>query len=449
MFDAIDARRRRLDALRPFDGVIESRLDTLFRPLFIHRSNAIEGNTLTFGETLTVLRDGRLPGGRRVEELKEVLGQASAYDYLRRAVDGSWPLTEKLIRELHTLLTHDLEDTHYGPGTYKTRDNRVLQHDGTVFPYVSHVEAPAAMRDLVDWFHGATHLHPVQRAAELHYRFILIHPFQDGNGRTVRMLVNLVLLQAGLTPAFTRPEELQGYEGGYRKALLAVDRSVPIEELSPSSPFDVRPLVSFLEEEVLWSLDQALDVVEGRAAWTPDDFARRFAEVESRVIGGAATMDEVGRRRLADARVKAMTARLLAILSPVVHRVNVGLQVTSVRLHDQTWEPEGLPPALRRCLGPAGLTPTGPIGGVSIYLGPAAGAPAGLAVVDRALTFVVVAEPHALTLGAAIEGADEAWAGEDAARLVQPPAPERWRAAEIEGFVLGRLNRLLDVLQSG
>lgn len=444
MFDAIDARRRRLDALRPFEGAIEARLDRLFRPLFIHRSNAIEGNTLTFGETLTVLRDGRLPGGKRVEELKEVLGQASAYDYLRRAVEGRWPLTEKLIREIHTLLTHDLEDVHYGPGTYKTRDNRVLQHDGTVFPYVSHVETPAAMRDLLDWLKDVGHLHPIQRAAELHYRFILIHPFQDGNGRTVRMLVNLVLLQAGLTPAFTRPEELQGYEGGYRRALLAVDRSVPMEELSPAAAFDVRPLVAFLEEEVLWSLDRALDVVEGRVALTPDDFARRFAQVESRVLGGAtaAVVDEVGRRRLAGERVKIMKDRLLAILSPVVVQANAGLRVTSVRLHDDTWEPEVLRPSLQRCLGTAGLSPAGPIGGVSIHLGPAAGASVDLAVVNRALTFVVVAEPHVLTLGAVIEGED----GEDAQRLLQPPAPERWRAAEIEGFVLGRLNDLLDGL---
>lgn len=295
------------------------------------------------------------------------------------------------------------------------------------------------------WVEQSSALHPVELAAELHYRFILIHPFQDGNGRTVRMLVNLVLLQAGLTPAFTRPEELQGYEGGYRKALLAVDRSVPLDELTPNAPFDVRPLVAFLEEEVLWSLDQALDVVEGRVALTPDDFARRFAQLESTALGSVpgAALDEVDRRKVAEERIVAMTARLRQVLSPVIQRVNEGLKVSFVRLLDRRLEADVLPPGLTDCLGPAGQNPKGPIGVFEVYLGPEVGAPPGLELASQALAFVFVAEPHAITIGTTIEGAGHA----DDTRLVQPAAPDRWRPAEIERFALGALNRLLDFLQ--
>src|SRR4051794_4816087 len=140
MFEEVEARAKRLNAYKPFDSETLARLDAVFEPWFIYGSNALEGNTLTLGDTIYLIREGKLPGGKREEEYLEVKGQQAAYAYLRDAVAGQFPLTEKLIREFYTLLTERLEAGKYHPGQYKDRDNQVRLPDGSLFPYVSHVE---------------------------------------------------------------------------------------------------------------------------------------------------------------------------------------------------------------------------------------------------------------------------------------------------------------------
>src|SRR5437762_11126131 len=123
MFEEIEGRRKRLDGLGPLGPDSLRRLDAFFEPFFIHASNAIEGNTLTLGDTIGVIREGRLPGGKREEEYLEVKGQQAAYAYLQQAVRGGSPLSEKLIREFHQLLTGQLSPEKYRPGQYKNREN--------------------------------------------------------------------------------------------------------------------------------------------------------------------------------------------------------------------------------------------------------------------------------------------------------------------------------------
>jgi Fic family protein len=109
MFEEVESRRRRLDAYKPFDDQMVRRLNAIFEPWFIYNSNALEGNTLSLGDTIYVIREGRLPGGKTEDEYLEVKGQQAAYAYLQEAVRNAFPLSEKLIRELHQLLTEKLD----------------------------------------------------------------------------------------------------------------------------------------------------------------------------------------------------------------------------------------------------------------------------------------------------------------------------------------------------
>lgn len=323
MFEEIEARRLRLDAYRPFDEETRRRLDKVFVPFFIYNSNAIEGNTLSLGATIAIVEEGKLPGGGHSEqEYLEVKGQQAAYEYLRRAIDERFPITERLVREFHQLLTDRLDKASYAPGSYKPRDNRVVLPDGTEFPYVSHVDTPAAMQSLIAWLTDASSsLHPVELAAQFHYRFILIHPFLDGNGRTVRLLTNLILAQRDFVMA---PFRFKDRRDVYLAALRAVDGSIIRDELRPDHPdLNFFPFVAYLEQELLFAYDQAFDVLEGRLGVTPQDLVRRLAGLEANVLAGQGIAhDEAERARLLAQRIEAVAEEIFDVLSPVTAEAN-------------------------------------------------------------------------------------------------------------------------------
>src|SRR5450432_2228970 len=99
-------------------------------------------------------------------------------------------------------------------GDYKKYPNSVVLPNGEIFHYTSPEETPIRMGELIDWFRTAEKsgkLHPVELAAQLHYRFVCIHPFDDGNGRLSRLLMNYVLLKNGLPPAIIRSDDKKAY----------------------------------------------------------------------------------------------------------------------------------------------------------------------------------------------------------------------------------------------
>jgi prophage maintenance system killer protein len=254
MFEEVEERRRRLDGYRPFGPDVRVRLDAVFEPWFVYASNALAGNTLGLGDTILLIRERRLPAGKSEEEYLEVKGQQAGYGYLHHAVEDRVQLSEPLVRELHKLLTVRLEQTRYRPGQYKPAN-------GVTGAGVAMSDSPSAtqvVKRLVDWFHGEAHtLHPIERAAWLHQKLMLIRPFRDGNGRTARLLANLALLQGGYMPALFRSD---GGGRRYREAMRSVEASV-----------------AYHVDELRWSHQLALDVLDGRLPVNSDELVRRFA----------------------------------------------------------------------------------------------------------------------------------------------------------------------------
>ena len=176
-------------------------------------SNHIEGNTLTYGQTELLLLFGKVSGEGDLKDFVDMKASQVGVEMVREAVqDRGTSLTQTFIRQLHKVLLRE-DYTVYrelpGGGTtsytvhagqYKTRPNSVITRYGNLFEYASPEETPSLMSDLVDWYNAAEQegkLSPVELAALFHYRYIRIHPFEDGNGRIARLMVNYIMARHG------------------------------------------------------------------------------------------------------------------------------------------------------------------------------------------------------------------------------------------------------------
>jgi Fic family protein len=201
-FEEIDRLKAKLDALRPLPpATLRSLYDDLVLRWTYH-SNAIEGNTLTLMETKLVLQDGLTIGGKRLREHFEAINHRDAIDYVMAIVRGGEPLAEHQIRLIHGLILKNIDDDN--AGCYRT--SNVLISGARHTPPEA-FRLPHLMAELIVWYETqATSLHPVERAAQVHVRFVGIHPFIDGNGRTARLLMNLELMKSGY-PSSVLPVE--------------------------------------------------------------------------------------------------------------------------------------------------------------------------------------------------------------------------------------------------
>lgn len=195
--------------LQPLSEKDRERLRRRFTVDFNYNSNHIEGNTLTYGQTEILLLFGKVIGEADIHDVQEMAASNVGLQMMTEEakVKGT-PLTQNFIRTLHqTLLREDYTvyqnlsggiQTSYviQAGQYKTRPNSVITRYGDRFEYASPEETPSLMTDLVDWYNKAEQegvLTPIELAALFHYRYIRIHPFEDGNGRIARMMVNFIL----------------------------------------------------------------------------------------------------------------------------------------------------------------------------------------------------------------------------------------------------------------
>ena len=224
--------------LQPLSEDDRARLSRRFTVDFNYNSNHIEGNTLTYGQTEILLLFGKVVGEA---DVKDVLDMAASNVALKMMTEetriSDVPLTQNFIRTLHrTLLREDYTvyrslpggvQTSYTvhAGQYKTRPNSVITRYGDRFDYASPEETPALMTDLVDWYNQAEQegrLSPVELAILFHYRYIRIHPFEDGNGRIARLLVNYILARHGYPMIVVRSRLKHKYLEALHKADLIV-----------------------------------------------------------------------------------------------------------------------------------------------------------------------------------------------------------------------------------
>jgi Fic family protein len=229
----IDHAKALLDSLRPLPREQEERAMQKFRLWWTYHSNAIEGNSLTQGETEVFLMEGLTANGKPLKDHLDLRGHSNAINYLLGFVRDQEVLTEAAIRKLHEILliepyrvqaiTPDGLPTMktIGLGCYKSQPNHVRTPTGETHFYATPEETPAKMHDLMDWYRAELErgtMHPVEIAARYDHRFTAIHPFDDGNGRMSRLLMTLMLMQAGYPPAVIRIGERYQYLAALRRA---------------------------------------------------------------------------------------------------------------------------------------------------------------------------------------------------------------------------------------
>lgn len=200
----IGSKKARLDQMRPLAAKSLAALDAWYDVELTYSSNAIEGNTLTRSETAIVLEKGITIGGKPLKDHLEALGHKDALDYVRALAARGETLREADIREIHRLVAVRIDPAEAGQ---YSRHQRVITGSPLLLP--SPAEIPALMGDLARWL--ATAPAEPRTAFEAHARLVTIHPFSDGNGRTARLLMNLILLKAGYPPVVIGPEQRVDY----------------------------------------------------------------------------------------------------------------------------------------------------------------------------------------------------------------------------------------------
>lgn len=193
-FAEIDKLKGWLDGFRPFDQTIVAELKKRYDVQFTYNSNAIEGNTLTQSETELVLTKGITIGGKTLDEHLEVIGHQEAIAYIEALAQQETKISEWEIKQIHNLILRKINPEE--AGSYRTLDVMAV---GTNYRYPPHYLLSQLMHDFVTWLNSeaALGLDPIEYTTIAHYRFVSIHPFRDGNGRTGRLLMNLLLIRAG------------------------------------------------------------------------------------------------------------------------------------------------------------------------------------------------------------------------------------------------------------
>lgn len=273
----LDALRDEWQALQPLAAEHEARLWKKLRLEWNYHSNHIEGNTLTYGETELLLLHDRTTGNHSHREYLEMKAHDVGIEHVRTlAADKDRLISESDIRDLNRIIlkepfwkyaeTADGQSTRKQiiPGDYKTTPNNVRLPDGGTFFFASVEDTQPRMRALVDWLRQeltSPTLPIAACVAKLHHDFVLIHPFDDGNGRVARLLVNYVLIRNGYLPLIVRTDEKEAY--------LTALRLADAGELSA--------LMTYLQRRLEWSLELGIKAAKAESIEEPSDLEKEVA----------------------------------------------------------------------------------------------------------------------------------------------------------------------------
>ena len=288
------------NALQPLSDRDREMLSRRFTIDFNYNSNHIEGNTLTYGQTELLLLFGKIVGEADVRDVHEMTASNAGLKLMKEeALLKETPLTQHFLRTLHkTLLREDYTvyrtlpggvQTSYviHAGQYKTRPNSVITRYGDRFEYASPEETPALMSDLVDWYNDAERsgkFTPIELAAIFHYRYIRIHPFEDGNGRIARLMVNYILTRHDYPMIVVRSRKKKQYIEALHRTDLTVGASPSLG--AHASKRDIQQFLTYFTnlfiEEVSYNIQFLTE--RGDNIWWFDGERVKFRSATTSVI---------------------------------------------------------------------------------------------------------------------------------------------------------------------
>lgn len=240
--ERIDKKLIRLNSFRPIPSSTVKKLKEQFEIEMTYNSNAIEGNSLTLKETYLVVNEGLTIKGKPLKDHLEVKNHQEALEYLYDLLekDKKNIFSENLIRSLNQIVQQGIDKE--WAGRYR--------NSGVVIGGAKHrppdaLEIPKMMSGLIAWYSKNSKLHPIELASIIHHKLVYIHPFFDGNGRTSRLIMNIILMQAGFPLA----------------VILKDDRKRYYRTLGLADAGDYIPFVNFITRAVERTLDIYLKVL--------------------------------------------------------------------------------------------------------------------------------------------------------------------------------------------
>lgn len=235
-FERILEKHRKLKSLRPLSSSALFKIQESISLEWTYNSNSIEGNTLSLQETKIVLLEGMTVKGKSMREHFETTNHQEAIYFLESLVKPKYVLNERDILDLHAIVLSNIEKEF--SGRYRNGGVRIM---GANFVPPNALKVNELMAELVAWVNeNPLGLNPIALATVFHHRFVHIHPFFDGNGRTVRLAMNLLLMKKGFPPAIILKNDRKKYYealnqanvGSYKKLLLlmaqATERTLDI-----------------------------------------------------------------------------------------------------------------------------------------------------------------------------------------------------------------------------
>jgi len=191
LLNQINIKKDRLDKLRPLSVWQVKNLKAFIDVDYTYNSNAIEGNTLTYSETKLVLNEGLTIGGKSLNEHLEVINHKEAIDFIEE-LSSDINFTLKDIKDIHSIILRGIDNPN--AGRFRDIEVGVRKSSGEIQKFCSPLKIDENMRDFILWLEENRLDIPI-KASLAHLKFVSIHPFTDGNGRTARLLMNLILLQ--------------------------------------------------------------------------------------------------------------------------------------------------------------------------------------------------------------------------------------------------------------
>ena len=276
----VDELRAAIQERGPISANVLKKVNYKFRLEWNYTSNSMEGNSLTRSETRSVMIGNITVHGKPIKDVLEMKGHDEVITSILKIGAGELQLSETRIRDIHRSIMHeDNPEKAALIGKWKTQDNYLFNYKNERIDFTPHSDVPKAMHRLTDWLSAqrekisrgdADALHPALLAFRFHLDYVSIHPFYDGNGRTARILTNLILIAYGYPPAWINDgvekeryyqylADIQGYGG------------------SPDEFYEV------MAEALLRSQRLMLDAVEGRSLDEPTDLDKKLALLKKRL----------------------------------------------------------------------------------------------------------------------------------------------------------------------
>ena len=272
----LESLHKELMQFLPMKPEFQKMLDDKFMLDFNYNSNHIEGNTLTYGQTKLLLLFGKTTGDASLRDYQEMKAHnAGLKMVIWEARDKDRILTERFIRDL----------------------NRII--------LVENFEKPSEdgkmMKDLVEWYNKAEkshELHPIELAALLHYRFIRIHPFEDGNGRVARLLLNYILLKHKFPMIIVPSKEKKEYLDALNKCDIIVGMK-PSEGASAKIE-EIKPLIDYMKKLSENAIRLSIKAAKGESIDEQDDWKKELMLIKNQKINAPLYSSTLAKQALKD-----------------------------------------------------------------------------------------------------------------------------------------------------